>query len=167
MSLVAILRRWAKRTFVRTWEKIQPRTAQKWQIRELRREFAPRLEAARAQGDRERARAINQEWDFRYRELDEDFRVRLTNTWLAKARRLDIAVPPRPVPRADTAWQDQNWQMSQVGEWFLEPKAFNKLRSKVRRERRERHEWWLPLVTSVTGLLGVLLALLSTCWKNG
>lgn len=91
-----------------------------------------------------------------------------TNKLCKLARKYDIALPPHP-------WGDQLedesdiwWRSTYSYEWHLSQEGRNHVRTSVRTEKNARIESylkWLPLVTALTALFGVLTGLIAV-WRK-
>ncbi len=94
-------------------------------------------------------------------EHDEDSMYRedidhLTTTFLTrKARRLMLPIPDLS--------DDQLWESYQWGGGYrkLTEKGISELRSTIRTEGKERRDAYLPMITALTGLVGVITGLLA------
>jgi hypothetical protein len=73
-----------------------------------------------------------------------------------------------PLPEGSDHPEDDTWEKSITGLWRLSLPERQKLLAKIRAERRERWEEvsrWIPIITAVTGLLGVAVAILAILTK--
>ena len=92
-------------------------------------------------------------------ELDDDINVLTTQFYLAQARRHFVSAPEAP----------EMWTRSDIfGSRYLNAAGITKLRSDIRAERKERWDLFqshaglvVTLVTSITGVLGAVIGVLS------
>jgi hypothetical protein len=91
-------------------------------------------------------------------EEEEDIRSQAV---IAEARRLDIALPPRPFEDDDNEdWQGGQYFYSQT----LSQAGRTKLREAIRKERKDRHEgkaWWLAWLTPIIAVGGIIATILT------
>ena len=69
----------------------------------------------------------------------------------------------RGLPNGD----GDDWYRSEMyGRSLLTRLGRAKLRSDIRKEKRERREGWLPYISALTGLLGVVVAVLAIIYRH-
>jgi len=124
-------------------------------------DFKTRLDAARASG-RPDAVAI----EIQARRADEFFdyeesEIAFTKGLLSEARLLRVPIPEYPKPDEEDPW----WAFSgSLGVHYLTARGVAEVREGIRREerwRRERSNQRLAWLAGLTGLIGVLIGLLS------
>src|SRR6266404_1364489 len=90
-----------------------------------------------------------------------------TGHLLKLAERFDISPPPILPEPEDSSDRDpaSPWEQSHFDYgYYLTPKGRSDLRALIRNEKNQRIESalkWIPLVTAITGLLGVVIGLLA------
>lgn len=93
---------------------------------------------------------------FPLRDEIEDIRSRM---FLKKARKLGI-----PYPKYYDKACEEFWTQSGFGFHYLTDKGYHEIRKAMREEKKARREavlCWAPLITVLTGLLGVIATVLS------
>jgi hypothetical protein len=97
---------------------------------------------------------LQPDWMFDTGFLSEEIENLFTNSLISEARRLRVPVPPRD---ENEWWTRQQYTRG----WTLTEEGIARIRAAVRLERKERREAilaWAPLVSALTGLIGVVMA---------
>jgi hypothetical protein len=121
--------------------------------------FADYLHQAEKKGDREDIESLHGEWRSE-REPEQDEVDRLTTRyWERRATKHRIPVPPYGHP---PYWEEgyRGYRLTVEGIDFIENRIYEK--------RKRRWEFWsqfAPAITALTGLLGVLIGLV-TIWRH-
>ena len=92
--------------------------------------------------------------------VNDDIRLLQTRQLIEEAERFYI-----PLPSAEEQWLEP---FTRFGKKYLHPVAYTELLAKVRAEKKERWEVFLrivPLITALTGLLGVAIGVISILKK--
>ena len=122
--------------------------------RSIHNEYKPLIASAKTADERE-------ELSFQYheelREMDRDRRDYTDSKLISKARRHYIPIPLRQE-------EDGLWMEWEEGSWYLTEKGVHHLRKEIREEQKATRDLmlgWTPLITTIIGLIGVLIALIS------
>jgi len=87
-----------------------------------------------------------------------------TDYYLNLADRMGVALPPHNL---DENGDGDDWYRSDLYvRSLLTRQGRAKLRSDIRKEKRERREAWLPYISALTGLLGVTVAALALIYRH-
>lgn len=136
-----------------------------WQHTLLDRAYAKDISAARKLKDSDRVESLERDHRFEIDLHDEEEDAHLTNTLLARARRLRVPIPHR---YNEDKTESKHWYEGHyTGRWYLTSHGISALREEIRRELKARHEvraqWviWLSALTGVIGALTGLVALLT------
>ena len=103
--------------------------------------------------------SIEREEADRVSDLHEEMDSAVTWYLMARARRARV---PTPALNDNEAWTHRRGLPEYP---ILTPKGVHDLRAASRQEWREKTTWFVPLLTTVTGLVGALTGLLSV-WKR-
>jgi len=122
-----------------------------------RKEFAQKIEEARKEGGSAKAHEVSQteriELDF----TQEDIAILKTNYLWQKINKTIYSMPPKPYATG----QDDFWQQSHTGEWYLTEKGCIKVHNLLEKVSKEKREKYSFLVSIVFGFMGLLIALIS------
>jgi hypothetical protein len=138
-----------------------------WQRTLLDRAYVEEIAAARKLQDKEKVVSLERDDRFELDMHDEEEDAHLTNTLLAKARRLHVPVPH--LYNEDKTLSEHWYEGHYTGRWCLRTCGVGALREEIRREVKARHEarahWvvWLSALTGVIGAITGLVALLAKC----
>ena len=139
-----------------------------WQLDRTNRLYRKLVEEARRKyraGSNE-IEALRSEWSFEAGMLEEELEAIATNKLRKQAYRLKVPFPSPPYGRDE--FETEDWERGHnLGEWYLKPSGYVKVRAVIRSEQKERREallaWVIPmtgLIGAITGLIAVLLTLL-------
>ncbi len=130
----------------------------------LDRAYARSIAIARKTNDKEKLQSLERDHRFELEMHDEEEDANLTNSLLAKARRIHVPVPHRY--NSDKTESEHWYEGHYTGRWSLTARGVAALRDEIRREAKARHEgraqWvvWLSALTGVIGAITGLVALL-------
>jgi len=134
-----------------------------WFECKIKRKYLPQIEQAK----RDRNYPKEQELDYQYywemQEIEEGRRSLIQEKLIQKAKRLMLPVPSRDFERLKENHEDQNWRYGQFGDTLLKDDALTQLRREIRREKKEKRDSWIPIISVLTGLIGAAAAL-SSIW---
>ena len=88
-----------------------------------------------------------------YFEYYDEIRAIKTNILRRKANKYNIPMPDYS--------DDEVWCTNMYGERYLEQEAEYKLSKQIRQDFKERLEIWIPIITALTGLIGVFIGLIA------
>lgn len=130
------------------------------QLRKLKENFHPRIEAAKQAKDANKENNLVSEYlNLRDQILHPTYGLE-AEILEKKARKLGIRVPDKPrreVP--DDVEEDENWEMSySTWDWMLTPEGERKLRNEIRAEQRARDDERRKWVTLFFALLTAVFA---------
>lgn len=81
---------------------------------------------------------------------------------ISKANKLSL-----PVPTAYAKENEDYWERSQYdGKYYLSEKGYHSLQAAIRKEQKERLEVIIPIITAITGLIGVVIGLVAVFKSN-
>lgn len=121
-------------------------------IRKVDRHYSPILASAeKAKRDRQECEDIAAEWYYTTREYKDQIERVLSRMLIRKAERLNV---PTPDYDCEDMWVGKERE-------YLNGKGRRVVGKAIRMEIKERLEVWIPLVTAVTGLLGVVIGLIA------
>ena len=81
-----------------------------------------------------------------------ELKVAMTRYLTAKATKYNVPIPEKS---NEELWEDY------FGYQFLTEKGHFELNKTIRQELKERLEIWIPIITALTGLIGVFIGLIS------
>lgn len=126
--------------------------------RKLKRFFRPRIADARTAKNRDREHELINEYIAESNLIYGDISHLVTSRLRDEANKYLI-----PAPEFDSHGPD--WIKSASGRWHLSADAAAKLRSDIRKEKRELREPIIQLVTLLIGLLGAMIGVFSALKK--
>ena len=116
----------------------------------------PKIKAASIERDWKANEKLYAEW-----RMDDDmYEDEIAELEMSRLRELSARyqVPLPPQPFADST----NWIASTfTGRARLRPDVMHEMRAKIRRERKERREMWLPYISAIAAFVSVCGALFS------
>jgi len=98
-------------------------------------------------------------YDIDYLPIFEEIEEIRTGRFLAKVRRYGIPYLSWCDDKKEEYWEEGRYRTH-----FLTVNGYHKLRAEIREEQKARREavlGWLPLITAVAGLLGIITGLLA------
>jgi hypothetical protein len=104
---------------------------------------------------------LQPDWYYGTGLLEEEIEHLFANSLEREARRLRVPVPPKPGGNGD---ENEWWSLQEFtpGGWRLTEEGTLRLRTAIRAEKKERRDAilaWAPIVSTATGLIGTVTAL--------
>ncbi len=104
----------------------------------------------------------SRQWELR--NSDDEIAALETDYYRNLADLLGVALPPFAI---DENGDGDDWYRPQMFDRALLTRLGRaKLRSDIRKEKRERRDAWLPYISALTGLLGVVVAALAIIYNH-
>lgn len=133
----------------------------KWEIHKLNKELAKIDKTFKAEikiakenkESREKIQDRNASWNFEASGCFGQIVVIETKKLRRKANRYNLPFPDYN--------DEEAWEINAYGERYMNDKTRYELAKKIRQELKERLEIWIPIVTALTGLIGVFIGLIS------
>ncbi len=128
-------------------------------LKKLGKTFDPLIAQAKKEGDEEKYEGLISELLMERDFIDIDSLI--SRRIIRRANGLDLPIPPYSDKEA--------WERNRTtGAYYLTAKGRADLRSLIRKEKRERFEYWARWIVLLTGLIGAatgLVAVLFSLWK--
>ena len=104
--------------------------------------------------------ALQSEWIFEARLLEEQLEAIATNKLRRQAYRLKVPFPSPPY--GSDEFETEDWERGHyLREWYLKPSGYVRVRAVIRSEQKERREALLAWISSMTGLIGMITGLIA------
>jgi hypothetical protein len=133
----------------------------------LDRTYAKSIAIARKANDKAKVQSLEHDHRLELEMQDEEEDANLTNSLLAKARRLHVPVPHRY--NTDKTESEHWYESHYTGRWSLTARGVASLREEIRREEKARHEGraqWIVWLSALTGVIGTITGLVALLMRK-
>src|SRR5689334_18357350 len=109
---------------------------------------------------------LEDQWNWEVGTVEEELDQLKTDQLRQLARKHDVPLPPRPSNRDEESdyWDNghnyRQWSLTRAGRVLVRDAI-----DKEEKRRRDRITWWIPIISSLTGLFGVIVAILALFHK--